>query len=381
MPSGSATSQPYPLYNTTLTLHRLAPLYHGSDTASFLADATLEEHARRFHDILRGDVLRGVRVGLADTSSKNDEGLGRAGGLVDVKWVVLGDEDDWVAAGDGKEMDEERDQSDLQRGIYVEIAYERIKYIAVLLRRWQDEEEDVDEDGAEEDDGFTHLPLLLTRMPNSLRQTLLDYLTTTFDTRATPLKLPSSNLSTFLEDYLQDLTDTHTFSNDPSIASHHRASAEATLRSAIKDIQFSISLPAPTSPLLKTMDITVPKDDVAMFISTGQKILSRIGQQQGEGPFMAALLQYASSHLAMNLSHPDLKIAKIACGAFVLGAEGKVKIFDPGEDQSQDRARGKHTHDDEDGRDAGDDRWYSQSIATGNLMSALLRQSKTSLVS
>jgi len=46
-------------------------------------------------------------------------------------------------------------------------------------------------------------------------------------------------------------------------------------------------------------------------------------------PFTRAFSQYINTHLALSLTHPDIRISKVACGAFVLGAEGKVKIFPP----------------------------------------------------
>jgi hypothetical protein len=47
----------------------------------------------------------------------------------------------------------------------------------------------------------------------------------------------------------------------------------------------------------------------------------------GNTSFTAALAHYIDGHLALNINHPYVAISKIACGAFVLGAEGRIKIF------------------------------------------------------
>lgn len=336
-PKSKGNEVPYPLYNTTYTLHRLSPLYHG--TAPLLDDATLAQHARRFRDILKGDVLRGVRVGIGG----NDEGLGRAGVLQDCRWTLLGNERAWAEQDGGGGVYEADDvRVDEIAGVLAEIQYEKSTYTAVMLRSWQEKE-------AVTDEGFTHLPLLMTRMPAPLRETFLDYLSTTFDTRPSPIKLSSAFLTSSLENYLQDLT-----------SGGDRLQSSTNLTTIVKDIQLTLVFSPPVAPSLKSLEITISQDDILRFITRGKKLVQH--QQTPEdttllrkrkfssienqdlarlGPFTAALSRYTNAHLAMPLTHSDISISKIACGIFVLGAEGKVKIFAPhnvsGVDGGEDR--------------------------------------------
>ena len=82
-----APEEKHPLYSTTYTLHRLSPLYTGSRSA--LTNDSLAQYARSFRDILAGEVLRGVRVGLG----YDGDALARAGGLQTVNWSLLLEEE------------------------------------------------------------------------------------------------------------------------------------------------------------------------------------------------------------------------------------------------------------------------------------------------
>ena len=323
----------YPLYSTTFTLHRLAPLYHGTTEPSILtSNASLAHHARRLQDVLKGDVLRGVRVGL-DVDG-HDGGLGRVGALLECRWSLIGDEEDWDER-QRKRAEDEEDNSRLEdsvingetRGIFVEVEYEKSTYTALLLR---------DEEVSTDDEGFTSLPLLLTRMPGPLREALMDYLRNTFDTHTSPLKLSSEFLSSALEGYLRDLT-----------GNLDKSQAANAIVEIVKDIQITLSFPGPATPLLSKLDITVARDDIPGLLSRGKTILQKSpqdyppsqkrkkggptngGQVSRDHPFTAALSHYLSSHLAMPISHQEIRMSKIACAAFVLGAEGKLKIFPP----------------------------------------------------
>lgn len=45
-------------------------------------------------------------------------------------------------------------------------------------------------------------------------------------------------------------------------------------------------------------------------------------------PFMAALGQYMSHHIGLNIFHPGVRITRVACGGFVI-SEDRVKVFSP----------------------------------------------------
>ena len=322
----------YPLYDTTFTLHRLSPLYHGADSSSFLDNPTLTKHARRFHDLLKGEVLRGVRVGL---DLGNDDALGKAGALLECNWILLGDEDSWADTHPQKQGDQADApilESEDSRGVYIEVVYERSTYIAILLRT-------PSAFGLTDVDGFTHLPLLLSRMPVALRETLLDYLATNFDVGYSALTLSPLFLESSLEILLEQL------SMDSDAEVNGLSSQEVI--NVIKDIQITLSFPPPTAPSLRSLDISLSKDDVLRFIAQGQPLMKaqskNVQEQQPSanrdwsessgknptGPFMCALSHHVRCYLALPMSHPGVRLSRIACGAFVLGAEGKVKIFRP----------------------------------------------------
>jgi hypothetical protein len=313
---------PYPLFSTTYALHRLSPLYHGlPPTSPLLDNDTLSNYARRLHNLLKGDVLRGVRVGLANANA--DEGLGRAGALLVVRWTVLRGErgwrDEWrlrQEIGDDTQLTIAGEPDDGDAGIQVEVVYERARYTGLLLRNLTS---DADEQNDENE--FTALPLLLTRMPGPLRETFLDFLATTFDAHATPLRLSSDFLSEMLERYIADLVPENMLASDTESAK--------TIRTFVKDVQLTLGFGAPAAPNLKSMDITVAKEDVPRFIVRGKKILQMQESKGHKGPFVAALNRYLAAHTALDMEKGEVQVAKIACGGFVLGAEGKAKIFRP----------------------------------------------------
>ena len=311
--------QPYPLYNTTFTLHRLSPLYIGSDAA--LNNANLQQYARSFRDILVGEVLRGVRVGLGS----DEETLARVGALQSVMWRILPNEDVWDTEED---IGEETTLMALaSRGILINIDYEKASYSAILLRGGRQTDEDF---GKEARTGeFEDFPLLLTRMPGALRDSLTAFLASTFDTRVSILHLKKSYMITALEQYILDCSV-----QEGEEASEVEQSNRA-LRTFIKDIQIVIGFDSSSG--LKTIDILINKEDLPRLLRFGKSDSSK---DASHSPFMVAITNYVNAHLALDLGHELVKILKIACGAFVLGSEGKIKIteFTDGDDSIQGQA-------------------------------------------
>lgn len=82
-----APEDPNPLRGTTFILHKISPLYMGG--AAHLDDSALEQHAKSLRDILAGEVLRGVRVGLGT----DEDTLARVGALQNVTWRFLDEQD------------------------------------------------------------------------------------------------------------------------------------------------------------------------------------------------------------------------------------------------------------------------------------------------
>lgn len=304
----------YPLHLTTLTLHRLSPLYHGSTTPSLLSNASLASYAHRLRDILAGDVLRGVRVNLTPSS---DDSLARVGALLGVQMRCLGDERGWeeeqrrlqedeTAAGEETEMEGEK------CGLVLEVRFEKAAYVALLLK----EEKHPGSAEGFGNGGFSHFPLLATRMPAPLRETVLEFLASTFDARASGLKLSQELMVESLERYLRELVTVDGGAMDA-------VQASKTFRTVVKDVLVTIHFADPDGTYaLRTMDIQISRDDIGRFIAQGRKLST-------DRPFTAALSHYVKGHLALDLLHGHVRISKIACAAFVLGAEGKMKLFPP----------------------------------------------------
>ena len=251
-----------------------------------------------------------MQVGLGS----DDDTLARVGALQSVKWQVLKDEENWDPE-DSIEMDVDDTAIDntTSRGILVEITYEKAHYMAILLRRMpEDEQDDSHVQGNRDQEGFQHLPLLLIRMPISLRETFVDYLSTTFDTRVSPLKLEGKYLTSAFEEYVENSSTLGADDSDFNPCNQ-------VLQKIIKEVQISIGFSIPSASALKTIDILIAREDLTRMISRGK----RIGKDHS--PFMAALAAYVKAHMALDLGHEMVKIVKIACGAFVLG-EGRLKL-------------------------------------------------------
>lgn len=263
------TMSKHPIYNVTYTLHRLPPLH------KFPSPPEFKTHARYLQQLLRGDVLRGVRIA-------DDEALGRAGRLKGVTWKPLPPWRGPREVPEGEEEGVEDEGEILGTGVQIEISYENTAYTSLLLSNSSSSPT-----SHHSHSEFTRLPLLLTRMPKALRETLLSYIATSFDALPSPLPLPSQLLLDSLDTYLS------------------RASVRAT-----KDVQITFGTPVST---LRSITITIPRDDVEEFCRSG-------------GRFYDALRKYAVG--VMGLDVAALTVAKVACGGFVLGA-GRVKVFPP----------------------------------------------------
>lgn len=191
----------------------------------------------------------------------------------------------------------------------MEIIYEKASYTSLLL---------LPATPPRTTDEFTSLPLLLTRLPKSLRETLLGYLESTFDTLPLPLQLDSDALKKMLERWLEVVL----------------SGGEAG-----KDVQIVFSAPPPGTSL-KAITITVPREDVVGFFRRGRKL---VDAGEADGAFFEALRHYARG--TMGLDTGVLSVMKVACGGFVVGvgaggAAGKVKVFVPREGEGERAVEG-----------------------------------------
>jgi len=300
----------YPLYSSTFTSYRTSPLYHGANPLT----TNLNIYARRLRETLAGDALRNAQLGELFAGATN------SGSLESCTWKLLGDEDAWEKAqetlqngGDAIEV-----PADEARGIHVEIRYERSRHSAILLGKTAE---------TSATPGFTSMPLLLVRMPTSLREVFLNFLSTSFDSRISPMKLRPSYLTSMVENLLER-TITPSDDEDPSF----------DLEALSRGIGLQLAFPS-VAPLLRNLDLTIPKDDIRVFLSRGRSLWQ---QQQTQwraqvvpnyrphsaitGPFTAALSLYLSNQIALTLDKPGVVVSKVALGPFALAGEGKIKV-------------------------------------------------------
>ncbi|KAL1960653.1 hypothetical protein VTO42DRAFT_7232 [Malbranchea cinnamomea] len=420
-----APPPPSSLFSTSWTLHRMSPLYHARtcpDTSLLDSPAGLKLYASRLRDTLTGDLLGGVQLstssgGVAPASAV-DEALANAGALRSCAWTLLPTWQHWNEEQSLLEGDDEDDEDgpvlmpDQCAGIMVTLVYQHATYRAALLAG-PDGYGHYPHGGGRssstvaspatraEEHGVTYLPLLVTRMPNALRQELIAFLSAQFDTRISVLRLPSDFLVGALEGYLRTL-------NRISSSSSTSTAARRLIERVMRETQLTLSFPPPISPSLKTLDVLVPRESLSAMheygstaastttTTTATPTTSQQQQQQQQlrktqkdgpdtdtpsAPFLSALSSFFSTHLAMPLDaplalalaptsssssttttttttasaasaapappHADppapvparararaptyVRLTKISCGAFVLGAEGRVKFLaDPG---------------------------------------------------
>ncbi|KAF2639620.1 hypothetical protein P280DRAFT_42154 [Massarina eburnea CBS 473.64] len=287
---------PYPLYNRTYLLYRVSPLHHGD--GPLLHDGSLQTHAKRLREQLKGDSVRGVEVDFAGTQ----DALPKLGPLEACAWDLIGDEDAWIDRH-RQLVDPEASQlsavmtAEQARGVEVTLEYERQSYSALLLR---------DPAVPAAPEGFTRLPLLLVKMAAPIRDIFLNYLRTSFDALVVPLRLPSAFLTSGLETYFGHLT---------------AGSSTQSIQDVIRQLQVQLSFPNATS-LLRHVDVTIAGRDVPGFVKRGKLL------KNTQEPFTAALALYLQRHLALDMSQPKVHISKISCAAFNLSSD-RLKLVAP----------------------------------------------------
>jgi hypothetical protein len=302
----------YPVYGSTLTTYSISPLFHG--TTSLLNN--LAVHSRRLREAITGDALRGAQLtadlaGAPSTSAPS-------GTFRSCSWDLLGDEAAWARAHPDETEDQisatELTTPEDARGIYVEIRYEKATYIAVLLG---------DARRKFATSGFTNLPLLLIRMPAALKETFCNYLTTAFDARATPMKFRPRLMGSALEMILE------------GAVVQHGSGFAVDVDAYPKGAQLQLGFPS-TTPELKTVNLDLKQSDLLEFLRQGQTLWNQRptpspAQKLNSpivGPFTVALASYLSQHLALDLEHPAVMLAKISIGPFALSNEGKIKVME-----------------------------------------------------
>lgn len=371
IPQTMALSTPKHLLNTSWTLHRLSPLHHGKEFPTLLGDPTaLRTYAERLRDLLAGDVLRGVQIGA--NTAPSDDALAKAGALRACRWETI---PTWswlywrwrngTGSGGGEQSslldveDEELEDPDRlfhqqqqesiaaenAMGILVLLEYENVTYKAALLAGpdgYRDRDDGQKGKGKVKGES-TYLPLLMTRLPNSLRQTFISFLSTNFDTYCSQLRLPSTFLCAALEAYIAEL-----ISLPEGQSSLNNSTSRTILQDVMKEMQLTLSFSPSIAPALRSMDVNLPRESLASFVVDvsrpktdlyGAEVQDR---DQPSTPFLTSLCDYLDRHLAMKLdlnsfarrdggpahaaANEHVRVTKVACGAFVLGGEGRAKL-------------------------------------------------------
>ncbi|KAM0284032.1 hypothetical protein ACHAQH_002227 [Verticillium albo-atrum] len=383
-PNEELHDPPPPFFNTSFSTHRASPLYVGNGP---LSPARLNELALRLRDTLVGDVVRGVQVGLEGS----DTSLGRAGSLerVVIRWfevgALLGQEPESIRRPVSRDLSSDAlfgsgAGATRKRGLCIEMRYENALCTAVMLpvlegkgRASKDAFQPrngaaipgwlgIDADTEVDKEQFIHLPLLLLRMPTPMKAFVTAFLARTFDCRISPLRLGTKTLVGAWERWIEqaglpsqgplakDLVLTLGFYTPPPTES--AATSEESTQAA-------------ESLGIKSIDIIIPPADLGRFAQVGEsraigakrkrpsqswdndprkrsKLAGgsseegwgwRDSAEQGDGvakqPFIEATADYFDKHLAIDLFHPSVRIAKIACGGFAL-SENRIKVFSLG---------------------------------------------------
>ncbi|XDG09774.1 hypothetical protein ABKA04_009389 [Annulohypoxylon sp. FPYF3050] len=294
-------AEPPRFFNTTFTTYRVSPLHLG---AQGLPPARLDLLSRRLRDVLVGDVVRGVQVGLENDSSG---ALGRTGALYAVEWRwidgehILGDRvgrEGSVELGTGNETAGKKSG---KRVMCIELRYENARFNALLLPDLGGDEEsdgsdkqpswtwsgDGDTTNGRKSEGdktaFLHLPLLLFRMPAPLKSVLVDFISSTFDCRISPLALGTRSLITSWEGWLSDNGSNNgrkALSKDVLITlGFHIEPPEQEPKatglvgaSEGQDDEDQAQKPEQPQLGLKSIDITIPAADVHRFLRAGERL-------------------------------------------------------------------------------------------------------------
>ncbi|KAJ5155948.1 CENP-A-nucleosome distal centromere subunit CENP-L [Penicillium capsulatum] len=300
------------LFNTSWNLHRLSPLHHAKDCSSLVDNPTaLKLYATRLRDHLTGDILAGLHA----ASAADDDALSKTGALKECTWQsITGSNSRDSPAG-------RRATAASFPGILVTLEYENISYKAALLAELEPSTR-----SDSQAQGSTFLPLLMTKLPTALRQTFISFLSSNFDTYCAPLHLPSPFLCKGLETFIDELR-------------HAPGSDDDTIEEVVKELQLTLAFSALIAPSLRTVNIGISRNSLVGFLdddSDSDRSDSRTLEQKLKSPLIANLTSYLEAHLAMSLDldgssqnpvpQQHVRLSKLACAAFVLGGEGRLKL-------------------------------------------------------
>ena len=371
----------HPLLSTTYQLHRLSPLYkfpslnpkehppsiHSSAAAELSGRQTtpspFKPYERALTNLLRGDILRGVAIGSDSTEIGE---LGKLGKFKQCKWRLVptlaalreyNAEEALKGVDEDSEDETEEENADgawvkaviEQRdvmGVEITFDYDRgvAGYIAYIVGLSQ---KDLGIPGE-----FTHLPLVLTRLPKPLIKVLFEYLETAFDTLVLPMGV-SNGCEVSGE---EGIAEPETGWLETVLEMY----VEQTKKTLNKDITLSYKVPDEVG--VKMITVGLDKGDIVTFLDYGKSLAKNLsgnrkrkrgeeeenlGEIKPKGPLMLAVEKHMDSTMGMDAS--KLVLVKVACGGFVVGGgtgggadvsskvdmettarlSGRVKMFPP----------------------------------------------------
>ncbi|KAI9037103.1 uncharacterized protein KD926_000820 [Aspergillus affinis] len=317
------------LLNTSWTLHRLSPLHHGKENQSLLDNpAALNTYATRLRDQLTGNAVSGISASAAD-----DESLSRTGALKTCVWEILPS----LSLLDNSAAAFTATDHSTGVGISVTLEYENITYKAALLAPLPGDDASSSDrrkgKGRQREPSIstsTHLPLLMTRFPNPLRQTFLSFLSANFDTYVSNLRLSSNFMCSALETYLYVLNPGLDDSDSETEPVPDRLAQKQILEDLVKELQLTVAFSPAVAPALRSLNVNVPRASLG-------KILLPADPGSESSSVLKGLSNYIRAQLALDLDlagdsedsaivKQHVRVSKIACAGFNIAGEGRLKL-------------------------------------------------------
>ncbi|KAK6525961.1 hypothetical protein TWF281_011003 [Arthrobotrys megalospora] len=296
------------LYNTSFNLHKVTPL---SISGSLSSQANLKSHSSRLTNLLRGDVLRGIRV----ASETVEDSTSRAGNLKRVEFSAI-----TIPGVNGR---------DELKSIAAAFIYEKITYSAFLVQK-------PSQDATQEPGQYSRriptrrasaraeqsnfYPLLLTRLPAWLQSRFIDYLVENFDCHVSNLRIPDGFLMEAIEKHLDVFTPSNNAEDDIQPNKNLQIWLEPPLLSKIPE-ESGLNKQGKLQTL-KTIQMTFSKADLPGMMYKGKELRQKQGTEgiDKRGPFELAFSLYTYHHMGILVE--KMKVSKAACGEFVIGVTG-----------------------------------------------------------
>ncbi|KAK6513039.1 hypothetical protein TWF506_009201 [Arthrobotrys conoides] len=303
------------LYNTSFNLHKVTPL---NIPGSFPSQTNLKSLSSQLTNLLRGDVLRGVRV----ASEAVEDSTSRTGNLKRVEFsaVTIPGTDDGL------------------KSIAVVFIYEKITYSAFLIQSPnQDASQQSDQPArrmstrrtSSRGEQSNSYPLLLTRLPASLQSRFIEYLAENFDCHISNLRIPDRFIMNAVENHVDTFTPTDNPDEDVQPDRNLQIWLEPPVVSKSGDgVGFNKQGKLQT---LKTIQMTFSRADLPGMMYKGNELKQKQGKEGTDkrGPFELAFSLYVYHHMGILVE--KMRVSKAACGEFVIGTtndgSGKCKIL------------------------------------------------------